>query len=74
MFNPTGELFSHGYYKEGKKEGEWNTWNFSGKILQKQIYYKDGNYNGEFKEWDDHGNLIFHNMCENGVFIQDLLN
>lgn len=67
-----GQKAEEGYYKDGKKHGEWNGWFLTKKVKYKSKY-NNGKRSGTHTSWDDKGKKNQEIVYKNGKKISEFL-
>ena len=67
----TNILFSHFFYKNGKKNGIFITYHVNGNI-DRQAYYIKGMLWGDVKHFDSNGRLLCHRVYRNNILVTQI--
>jgi antitoxin component YwqK of YwqJK toxin-antitoxin module len=61
----TKQIMEVGYYKNGKKDGQWVRYNMKG-VKINEAYFENGMPTGKWIVWDDNGVKRFEMQYKNG--------
>ena len=59
MYHEDGQLWEKVTYKDGERDGPWETYHDNGQVRDKGIY-KDGRKCGE---WSEYGETVTYDPC-----------